>query len=195
MPYGPLIPGAPWTGQGWPSTPGGNPPVSQARFKPVGLIPRAPDDADRRKASFSEKTSGLLNSLIQQGYLQLVAANPITWLILGGALVRSRPPGNLDDASIGANPGTIWIDDSAGQAYVCLDNSLGFPVWESIGAGTGYTGPTGLILQGQYTGGRLQTVQLQIYLTNYGTTFLRDDGTWGTFDNSQNILANQIFGG
>ncbi len=151
MPFGPPIPGAPWVpSQRFPAAFGRHGDVSQARFNPVGLIPRAPDDADRRKAAFSEKTSSLINSLIQQGYLQLTGSNPITWRILSGAVVAQRPPGYLDDASLGYAPGTLWVDAKAAQGYLCLDATLGYPIWLLLAGtvnppvvrNTGYTGVT-----------------------------------------------------
>lgn len=133
MPYQikrPPIPGAPWSRQAEHFVEPG-PQVSQARIPQRGpLVPRVPDPADvRRLATFSERVSSLLNSLIVQGYIRSTGIN--TYSLLGGALINTRPPTVNDDAAIGAVAGCAWVDILEQRIWFCLQADIGAAIWSA----------------------------------------------------------------
>lgn len=137
--FGPPIPGAPWArlpfykrpASAWPAQ------VSQATPSAAKLrVPRVPG-VDRRLAGFTEKVSAILNSLIDRGYIKASAG--LEFLTLGGALEGDGSPTVNTDFSVGAVNGCCYIDTTADEAWICVDNSIGAAVW----AGVGEAGPTG----------------------------------------------------
>ena len=44
----------------------------------------------------------------------------------------SAAPGATDDAADGYAPGSLWVDRTAGKAYICTDASVWAAVWALI---------------------------------------------------------------
>ncbi len=51
--------------------------------------------------------------------------------------MQAVAPGVNDDIDIGVAPGTIWVDETANTAYICVDATNGAAVWDEIAAGGG----------------------------------------------------------
>jgi hypothetical protein len=51
--------------------------------------------------------------------------------------VTTTDPGVNDDESVHFDPGSLWVNEAAGSAYLCLDATNGAAVWLSVGGGGG----------------------------------------------------------
>jgi hypothetical protein len=58
------------------------------------------------------------------------STNPTKWL-------KSAPPTVDDDITTGYAKSDIWIDQSNGDAYICIDNADGAADWLRVGSGSG----------------------------------------------------------
>ena len=58
------------------------------------------------------------------------STNPTKWL-------KSAPPTVDDDITTGYAKSDIWIDQSSGDAYICIDNANGAADWLRVGSGSG----------------------------------------------------------
>lgn len=83
----------------------------------------APTAADDNTAGY--KVGDVITSG-NKTYRCLDANNPALW-----GIVSSTAPTVNDDTNAGVSVGSIWIDDSSGKRYECLDNSAGTAVWEA----------------------------------------------------------------
>lgn len=50
---------------------------------------------------------------------------------------KAAAPTADDDVNDGYQPGNLWIDETNGLAYICLDNSAAAAVWLELGSGGG----------------------------------------------------------
>ncbi len=126
--HGPPQRGVPWPVM-WVEPTSRNAPIA-APTRPKHAKPfleRVPDVPDRLRR-FTEKLSIIINSLLGQDYL--IQTGPASFQIVGGALVRDRPPGTTDDGTTGIQPGMPWIDRTAGTIYFCVSNAAGGAVWK-----------------------------------------------------------------
>jgi len=60
--------------------------------------------------------------------------NPLTGIT--NNLEGSAAPDANDDVTLGFSEGSIWIDSTNEDAYVCIDNSVGAAKWLSQKTGT-----------------------------------------------------------
>ena len=63
---------------------------------------------------------------------------------LNGSALTNMPSGftkNASDPTVSTNPsggvGTVWINTTSGEGFICTDATAGENVWTNIGAGTG----------------------------------------------------------
>lgn len=120
---GPPLPANPGTTNAPPQPPPG-PVFGLARQKP--WIMRDPL-ADRRVRGHEDQVATMINSLLAKGYIQLVG--PGSFDIVGGGVQSNRPPIATDDINSGITVGTVWVDQTAGKVYVCLNNAAGGAIW------------------------------------------------------------------
>lgn len=141
---GPAIRGAPWhyslvtDGLMQPPNGGRAPvivnPTGPGKGKQRPFFQRAPRPTEanylRRMASITEKQMNLLNSLIRQGVLAQSSAED--WLLRPGGFSAARGPLASDDDTDGVQVGSTWVDTSAGEVYVCVDNTSGAAIWKKV---------------------------------------------------------------
>lgn len=105
--------------------------------KPL-LVPSVPsvETAAARLERAQRELAEILNSIIRQQQLVREGLGQGEFLIRGGGFAEERPPTASDDASIGARPGTVWVDRSDSTAYrvwVCgTAEPLGEAVWVEL---------------------------------------------------------------
>ena len=128
--FGPPIPGAPLTVLSQFFALRQTPPAPPSPLKGTALAPfiRRDPDASPRVRGFSEKVSDMLNSLMGQGYIKQTGPKKYV-LADAGNFVTTRAPGLFDDSSIGAVPGSRWIDTVAAKFYICISSAVGGAVW------------------------------------------------------------------
>lgn len=123
-------------------TPPGPPTITSGRGKP--FLQRVPTlDDQRRLARHTEILSSFFNAAVGKGQIQ--QTGPTDWKIVSGGFEAPRPPGVNDDNTIGVTPGAVWIDTTAGTAWVNIVNAVGAAVWQLLGSssgggGSGWTG-------------------------------------------------------
>jgi hypothetical protein len=132
--FGPAMPGAPWLASVVPSIPVVNnilgpvsppSPVSKLPGNVRPFVPRVPGPP--RLQRFTQLVSNVINSAINAGTLQQTSAN--TYQQIGGGFQGSGPPTVNTDITVGATPGCSYVDITAGQIYICINNSQGSAQW------------------------------------------------------------------
>jgi len=145
---GPPMVGAPWVGivpitSNPPGTGSGAvgppPPPPHPEFPSHArpFLARVPD-VEPRLRRFTEQLTNMVNSLLGQGYIMQTGSAGFT--IIGGGFVANRAPLPTDDLAIGANPGSVWVNQATGTAYICISNGVASAVWSPVGAGGGIGG-------------------------------------------------------
>lgn len=71
----------------------------------------------------------------------LLTTGPTWQQLLGGGgpqanLAATTDPGVGDDSGDGYVVGSVWVNTTSDQAFICADNALGAAVWQSITAAT-----------------------------------------------------------
>jgi len=146
---GPPMRGAPWLGRlpidegtrlvGLVNVPPVPIPVGPGRGKNRPFVARVPDVTDeRRLGRVTDQVSSILNSLIGQGIL--VQTGIQVWTLRGAAFISTRSPLATDDATIGANPGNIWINTTNSTVWFCVSNAKSAAVWITVSGPFGLTG-------------------------------------------------------
>lgn len=134
----PPMPGTPWfratiqeglrfsPGTGVPAPPPATLPLLRPRVSRVlGRL-----KGERRLGRHTEEVQTILNSLLDQGHIQMTAPNPLTYKIISGALTGTGPPTANTDASVGAVVGCSYVNTTASTVYFCVSASIGAAVWK-----------------------------------------------------------------
>lgn len=115
-----------------PPVPTPTPPIGPGIGKNRPKVPRVPRyTTDTRRASHaSEVIHNGWNALVDTGDIQQVGAN--RFVIRAGGFAAAADPTATDDVTIGAKPGSLWVNTVAGQAYVCISAAQGAAVWKQV---------------------------------------------------------------
>jgi hypothetical protein len=91
--------------------------------------------------------------------------------------IASSAPGVGDDADDGIVVGTIWVDTTADEAYLCVDASVGAAVWLPFDGGGSGESWEGAWSAGTYTLGQIVEHDDVIYQVNAASTTDEPPGT------------------
>lgn len=138
---GPPLRGAPWLQQLpiTPFVPTPNPPIPPTPVTPV--VPKWPPTiqhdpaAPPRTRKHMDMVADIFNSLMRQGLLYLDANGgwQVVSVTSSDRFVEARPPTVNDDASHGARAGSVWVDTSTSNVYLCASANIGSAVWKLAG--------------------------------------------------------------
>lgn len=138
---GPPMRGAPWLLElpiqpfvPTPNQPTPPTPVTPPTPKWPPSIQRDPDAAPRTRKHL-DMVADIFNSLMQQGlmYQDVNGRWQIVSVTSSDRFVEARPPTVNDDASHGARAGSVWVDTSTSNVYLCASANIGSAVWKLAG--------------------------------------------------------------
>ena len=101
----------------------------------------------------------ILDNSVTNAKIDGLSASKLTGALpaLSGASLTNAPSGvttNTNDPTISTNPsggvGTLWVNKTSGEMYVCTDATAGANVWTNVGEGSGDVAP--FVFQGTISG-------------------------------------------
>lgn len=98
------------------------------------FLERAPDirttHGMERLRRATEKLHIIVNSLMAQGFITQEEGQ--SYFIRGGGYVLDRNPSSIDDVTSGFFPGSVWVNETTEDVFVCVSNARSNATWRVI---------------------------------------------------------------